>query len=191
VLRQTRYNPESGTAKMISARTTGRWGFTLVEAAVSIVLVGMMLVAALNAVGAARTTEKRVADRSRALWLAEDLMSEILRQHYEEPNLPVGSFGLAGSEVGDGSRALWDDVDDYHNWSASPPQQKDGTELAGFADCGRSVDVDWVEAVDFSQTSGSDTGIKQITVTVTYKQVPVLSLVAIRTNALDYVPESE
>ena len=159
---------------------------SMVEAVISIVVVGVMLVAALNTVAAARLTEQKTGERTRGLLLAEDLMSEILRQHYEDPDLAPGSFGLGGDEVGDGSRALWEDVDDYDGWSASPPQQKDGTELVDFKGWTRSVVVRWADPNDLSQKPLSDAGVKWITVTVTDGNTAVISLDSVRTNGLRF-----
>ena len=156
--------------------------FTLVEATVSVFIVGVMVVAALSTVGATRLGEYKVAERCRALPLAQDLMAEILQQAYADPAYGPGSFGLGGDEVGDGSRSLWDDVDDYHGWSASPPEQKDGTPITGLADWQRSVNVAWVDPMALSQVEGSESDVKRITVTVTHKNVPVASLTAFRTS---------
>jgi len=115
--------------------------------------------------------------------LAQQLMAEILAQAYEDPNFGPGSFGLGGDEVGDGSRALWEDVDDYDGWSASPPEDKNGNPLTGFDDWGRSVTVDWVNPDNPSQAMMSDTRVKSITVDVTHNGVPVASTVALRSAA--------
>jgi type II secretory pathway pseudopilin PulG len=164
---------------------------TLVEAVVSLAIVGVMLVAALNTVGAALATQKKMGDRGRAMLLAQDLMSEIVRQAYEDPDLSTGSFGLTADEVGDGSRSLWDDVDDYDGWSASPPQQRDGTVLSDFDGWRRSVAVGWVDSAEVATELGSDTGVKRITVAVTFKGLPLATLVALRTNTWQYGPEQE
>jgi len=162
---------------------------TLVEAVVSIAIVGVMLVAALNAVGASRVTQQKMSERARAMLLAEDLMSEILRQAYEDPDLGAGSFGLAGSEIGDGSRALWEDVDDYDGWSAAPPEEKDGTPLNGFAGWTRSVEVAWIATDDFEDEQGSDTGVKRVIVRVVLNDALMAELTALRTNVYQYGPE--
>jgi type II secretory pathway pseudopilin PulG len=168
-----------------------RRALTLVEAVVSIAIVGVMLVAALNTVGASLATQKKMGDRSRAMLLAQDLMSEVVQQHYEDPALSPGGFGLGVDKIGDGSRGLWDDVDDYDGWSASPPQEKDGTVLTGFEGWRRSVAVDWVDSADVATKLGSDTGVKRITVTVTFKDLPLATLAALRTRTWQYVPEQE
>jgi type II secretory pathway pseudopilin PulG len=158
-------------------------GLTLVEAIISIVVIGVMLVAALNTVGASQTAQRKTADRQRGMLLAQDLMSEIFQQHFEDPGLAPGNFGLGADEVGDGSRALWDDVDDYNGWSASPPQSKDGTELSDLDGWRRSVSVAWATPGNFGAPAPGDTGVKQITVTVEYDDALAASLTAVRTRA--------
>ena len=99
--------------------------FTLIEAAVSVFIVGVMIVAALSTVGATRLGEYKVAESCRGWLLAQALMAEILQQPYEEPDDPV-VFGLeSGESIGD--RLTFDDVDDYDGWTETPPQYKDGT----------------------------------------------------------------
>jgi len=154
--------------------------FTLVEATVSIFIVGVMVVAALSTVGATRLGEYKLGERCRALPLAQGLLAEVLQQSYEDPN---GSAAF-GTESGEGtaSRTDFDDVDDYHNWSASPPQNQDGTEMSDLSGWLRSVQVGWVNPTNLSQTAGSDQGVKRITVTVKHDGVPVASLTAFRTS---------
>ena len=159
-----------------------RRAVTLVEAVVSTAIVGVMLVAALNTVGASQVTQNKMGQRSRALLLAQDLMAEILQQAYEDPDLVSGSFGLTVAEMSDGTRSLWNDVDDYNGWSASPPQQKDGTELSDFTGWRRSASVDWVDPTNVGTELGSDTGIKRITVTVTFNDLPLAQLWALKTS---------
>lgn len=161
---------------------------TLVEAVVSIAIVGVMLVAALETVGASQTTQRKMGDRARATLLAEELMSEILEQDYEDSSLAAGSFGVESGETGS-SRAPWDDVDDYDGWSASPPQQKDGTVLTGFTGWRRTAEVKWVSATDSTAVSGSDTRVKRIKVSILYDNMPVIELTALRTGVFQYGPE--
>lgn len=166
------------------ARSRRRWwrALTMVEAIVATLIISTMLVAALNAVGASATTQQKLTQGNQALLLAQDLLSEIMQQRYEDADYGPGSFGLGADEVGNGSRALWEDVDDYDGWTASPPQAKDGTPLDGFSRWGRAVQVDWVDPDDLSDVDGSDTGAKRIIVTVTYDGQEVLELTAVRTR---------
>ena len=163
-------------------RSNASPAFSLVEAVVSITIVSVMLVAALNSVGAARTGQYKIAERSRGLLLAQDLLAEILQHGYTDPEDGVNSFTLRAAKVGNGSRILWLDVDDFDGWSASPPQRADGTEMSDLQEWERTVEVVWVDPWNLSQTAGENRGIKRITVTVTHNGKPVASLFAFRTD---------
>lgn len=160
-------------------RRHGTAGFTLVEAVMSMLIVGLMLVAALNTVGASRVAQSANAEQAIGPLLAEDLMSEILGQAYQEP-VDTPQFGRE-SESG-GNRAQWDDVDDYDGWSAGPPEAKDGTALPDMNDWTREVGVAWAGIVDPMATSATPTGIKRITVTVKHRGRTVTTLYALRTD---------
>ena len=151
------------------------------EAAVSTVIVGLLVVAALGTVGATRRSVQQMGDYKRGALLAQQLMAEILQQSYEDPTEPV-VLGLELSEVGL-TRLAFDDVDDYHNWSASPPQNKDGTVIPDLTGWRHSVVVERVSPTNLSQTAISESGVKRITVTVSVNDVEVASLVALRTAA--------
>jgi hypothetical protein len=141
-------------------------------------IIGLMFVAAMTAVGASRTSQLKTADRIRGQQLALDLMNEILEQAYWEPDAsPL--FGREGSESST-SRALWDDVDDYSGWTESPPQNKNGTPIAGFDGWTRSVTVTWTDPGDLTQGCAWPTDLKRITVTVSHSGIPVATLVAVR-----------
>ncbi len=156
-------------------------GFTLVEAVLSLVIVSVMLVAVLSTVGASRLSQYRTSQYSRGQLLAEALMAEILPQDYLDPNdTPV--FGTESGES-TSTRADFDDVDDYHGWSSSPPVAKDGTELAGLSGWQRSVTVQWVNPADITQAQGSESNAKRVIVTVSCNNKQVGYLTAIRTNS--------
>ena len=157
-----------------------RQGFTLVEVVVSMLIVSVMLVAALNTVGGSRLSQFRTSRTSRGQALAESLMAEILRQDYLDSNgTPV--FGLETGEAS-ATRADFDDVDDYHGWSSEPPSSKDGTSIPSMEGWQRSAAVEWVDPMNPSQTQGSESNAKRVTVTVTCGDMPLASLVAIRTG---------
>ena len=140
-------------------------GLSLIEVVVSTLIVGVMLVAALNTLGAVFRSQRLNAARLTGPGLAHELMGEILSLPYEDPNDPGDSIGRESGESG-GDRVDLDDVDDYDNWSASGPEDKDGVEHPGYAGWERTVQVGWVNLVSLA-TIGADSGLKLITVTVT------------------------
>jgi hypothetical protein len=173
---------------------------TLFESVISVVIVGLMLVAALNTVGAARLGRYKMNLRRQGHLLAASLMSEILQQEYLEPDytegqsltfdaggilqLPPGvSLGPDDGET-DGTRKAFDDVDDYHGWSASPPADKQGTVIPGLNGWARSVKVALANPADLSLPALKDRGAKQIVVTVTNDGATVAELVAVKSVGL-------
>ena len=77
---------------MPRSRYWGSQGISMVEATISIVIVGTMMVAGLSAVGASARVQQRMTDSGRGVLLAQQLMSEIMQQSYEEP-VDTPSFG--------------------------------------------------------------------------------------------------
>jgi len=147
------------------------------------VVIAVMLVAAVHAVGGSAATRARVTKRVVGPYLADGLMAEILAQSYQDPTSPVFGPEVSGGESAV-SRATWDDVDDYNGWVESPPQDKDGTVIAGMTGWERSVAVVWVNPADLTQVSATESGVKRITVTVRYNGVTVATRVAVRTSVL-------
>lgn len=158
-------------------------GISLVEAIVSIGIVGVMLAASLSTVGASYMRRQGMEDRARANLLAQELMTEILVKPYNDP----GGSSILGIEIDEllAPRSNFDDVDDYDGWSASPPEEVDGTEISGLDGWSRSASV--VETLDsnLKSTSPVETGIKRITVTVKKDGVTLATLVAIRAAGAD------
>jgi hypothetical protein len=153
-----------------------------VEVVASTLIVGVMTVAALNALGAATTSSSWAAKRAIAAGLADDLMAEIMQQAYREPDDPP-LFGLESGE-GLSNRLPFDDVDDYHNWNKTPPRARNGDTIDDRSDWNRSVTVTFVEPSNPSQaTAGNvDKGAKRVHVVVKYRGETVAERFAIRTD---------
>lgn len=153
---------------------------TLVEMVISMVLISVMLVAALGTVGSARMGQRTLADRLAGQQLAQELMAEILQQDYADPLAGRASFGLESEDVGTGSRALFDDVDDYDGWKPDPPQSRDGAPMSDLAGWKRQVSVKWADPANLKQDRLSDLGVKRIRVTITHNDVVVETLEAVK-----------
>ncbi len=149
----------------------------MMEVVLSVALVGVVLVAALNSVAGAKAAEAQINERAVGAVLCEALMGEVLAQAYEDEAEGVASFGKAGSEVGDGSRALFDDVDDYDGWTSTPPEDKDGAAIAWATGLTRTVEVRSVDKADLSDRSADGVSPKQVTVTVRRGDRVIASLV--------------
>ena len=157
-----------------------RGGFSLLEVALSALLVGVVLAAAMRTVGGSVLTQYRLAERMTGRFLAEGLLTEVLAKQYKE----AGSTGM-GLDSGESStsKANYDDVDDFHNWSESPPQYADGTAMPDLAGWRRSVEVAYTQPANLTATDSVDKGVKRITVTVTHNEAVVATHMGIRTDA--------
>jgi MSHA pilin protein MshD len=158
-----------------------RAGLSLMEVVASTMIVGLMAVAALNALGAATRTSESIGNRAVAMGLADELMSEILQAEYGEPS-GAASLGPDSGELG-GPRSVFDDVDDYDGWNESPPRYRDGTVMPDRASWRHRVEVDYVLSTDTTQTVGSDQGVKRIRVVIEYRDQILVEQIAVRTNA--------
>ncbi len=163
-------------------RAKRRGGLSLVEVVVSSLLVGLVMVASLRSTGAVFRTWSVAADQAVGQAIVQHLMSEVIQARYEDPEeTPV--FGHEPAEAqSPTNRNDFDDVDDYHGWSVSTPEQKDGTPLSDYASWQRDVTIALVDPDDPTTVSGTDEGLKRITVTATSPQGQQTTLVALRSR---------
>ena len=135
----------------------------------------------MTTVAASRLVRYKTDGRSRGSTLAHDLMAEILQVAYEEPDGP-GALGRDPAESG-GTRAAFDDVDDYDDWTSTPPELRDGTPLSLPAGWSRWVEVRWIVPTNLATISATETNAKRIVVTVKHNNVIMAEVTAIRTRA--------
>lgn len=167
-----------------SAKRVRRRAISIIEGLVSMILVSGLLVVSLDMCGAAVTSSKGMFEQARGRFLAQGLLSEILANAFEEPPPDSPAFGKETGEM-IGTRIMFDDVDDYDTWTASPPQRKDGTDLAGFDGWTRKVQVRYLNATTLLVWPTS-TGIKRIVVTVEHNGGVVATMTAVRTGASSF-----
>lgn len=159
-----------------------RRALSLFEVVASTMIVGMMAVAALNALGAATKSSQSISDRALALGLADELMAEIQLKSYSDPN----STPVFGPETGEtaGPRSAFDDVDDYNGWNKSPPQYRDGSTMPDRTNWRHKVQVAYVQPANptLATVGNTDQGAKRIKVTIEYNGKVLAEQTAIRTN---------
>lgn len=153
-----------------------RLGFSLIEVVISTLLVGLVVVAAMRCMGGILSAQVITSEAIRGEQLAHQLLSEIMNDAY----LDEGASPLFGPEESTTSRSGFDDVDDYHLWSARPPQDRNGVPFANMAGWQRDVLVEWVDPADPASVSNTDLGVKRITVIVKLNDDEVASLVSLR-----------
>jgi type II secretory pathway pseudopilin PulG len=151
-----------------------RGAFTLVEAVISIAVMGMLLVPAVQMIGTVAKTRGAVGGQRQGAQLAKELLDEIMQ------NFCVLPTGLTDGTT----RQTWIVISDFNGWSENPPTARDGTLIPGWTGWKRSV---LVEQVDPANPGGAavvtDMGMRRITVKVTSPTNIVTNLTALRSTA--------
>ncbi|MGE3182901.1 MAG: hypothetical protein AB7N71_14815 [Phycisphaerae bacterium] len=169
-------------AKTMPRSKPQRAAFSLVESVISVFLVGLLLVSALNAVGASAMTQRRMADKTRGRHLAEMMMNEILAKAYDDPNQPP-SYGLESGETV-ANRALLDDVDDYFGYD-QPVTDLLGAALPAYPGWRWRVSGSRVSIGGITDRNGADTGIKRIVVEAVRDNEVFATAIGFRTHVWD------
>ncbi len=113
-----------------------RSGLTLLEIMISLILVSTVLLVSLTAsANLLRNNAQRRAAVD-AEQFAGQILDEISALDFRDRVTPI--FGLETDETAS-DRTTYDDVDDYHGYTAKPPTHRDGTVIEGFEDWSFSV----------------------------------------------------
>lgn len=156
---------------------------TLVEVIVSMLLLTAVLGGALSAVTLSARGQNSTSDALTARMLAADLLEVICDFPYDDP-ADNTEFDVGGDEV-DADKTTFDDLDDFHGWTETPPSRMNGTAIPGASAWTRTVTVEWVDPLSPSTTSGSESGAKLVTITVERAGATYASMSRVRTRALD------
>lgn len=152
----------------------------MVETVVCVVVLGLMLTAAMRVASASSMSQLKASERVTGRLLADGLLAEILALSYAD----TSGTPVFGRETGEssGSKQNYSDVDDFHGWSETPPQDRSGAAIEGMPGWKRQVSVVWVQVPDVSSVSAVETGAKRVTVTVTKDGRPIATAVGIKTD---------
>jgi type II secretory pathway pseudopilin PulG len=157
-------------------------GFSLVETSISTLLVGILLVASVNTIGMSIRSQTVTANLVSASALADSLMSEILTNSYREPGSTYSFITRESGESG-GSKANYDDVDDYDGWQEQPPQYRDSSGMLNLASWKRKVIVEFVTVSNGSVAkSNFETNLKRVTIEIYSNGIKVLSRESLISN---------
>jgi MSHA pilin protein MshD len=151
----------------------------IAEVLICTVIVGMLIVSALDAAGMVFRTQRLNSDKLTGPGLAQDLLAEIMSMPYTDPQNPGGAIGVDSGESA-ANRTTFDDVDDYHNLSSADAKNKDGTSRTGYTGWAQAATVAFADVATGVASGSTDTGLKRITVTVTSPTSVATQLVGLR-----------
>ncbi len=132
-------------------------GMTLIELIIFMVIVGVAMAGIVSAINFNVQHSADPVVKKQALAIAESMLEEVTLQNFSDPD--------GGANVVEASRDLYDDIDDYHNYSRNGISSINTpfTTIAGPEDYTVSVKVD-----STADLNGINSGkAKRITVTVT------------------------
>jgi hypothetical protein len=142
-------------------------GFSQMEVVASTAMLGIVMTATMTSIAASRSRTSSEMARLQGESLANELMTEILALPAVDPeNGPSTTLGRETGESNGFDRSKWDDVDDYHSLSESPPRNRTGMNLAGFASWTRQTTVERLRSSNWTQTNSSYDNVYRITVNV-------------------------
>jgi MSHA pilin protein MshD len=142
-----------------------RQGFSLIEIVVLITIVSLAVPPMATLLSQSLRDSTQANMYAKATTLAKSMMEEVLSKEFEDPQLPAGSFGT--DEL---SRTHFDDVDDYHGYSQSPPTDCRGNAFPVYAPFRVDVNVENVLGYDLggAAVANGSTSYKRVTVNISW-----------------------
>ncbi|MBC8481608.1 MAG: type II secretion system protein [Planctomycetes bacterium] len=140
-------------------------GFTLIEALISIVLVGFAIISLLSASTCYTNINGESLKLSNAEFLTEQIRQLITLADYQDPQTGDTTFGAEESLL-----SGYDDVDDYDAKTFSPPIDMNKSQISDLADYSQQITVENVSEQNLQQTvSDKGSNILRITVEINHK----------------------
>ena len=154
-------------------------GFTLVEALFAAMLLGLVVAALAAASGAFTMANGYGLDLSTAEFLIEEVREYTATLPVIDPEDGVSVFG---SETGESTVSLYDDIDDFNGVAINPPIDVSGAAMNEFSAFTQEIVVENVALNDFggAAQSAHSTDFVRVTVTVTKNGTPINSTSWIR-----------
>lgn len=162
---------------MRAKKTTA--GFTLLEALMAAMLIGLAIAALAASSGAFTRYNAAGVDLSTAEFLIEEIRELTAPLPVGDPTSGVTTFGAESGE----SLATYDDLDDFHLKSYSPPVDAGRNVMSEFSAYRQQILIQNVTPADLNTTAGNhSTSVYRVTVNVSKNGVPISSSSWVRTR---------
>lgn len=166
-------------------RAARRVGISLIEVMISLVLVSTILLVAITASANLLRNNTLRRGENQGQQLAAQFLDEVSCMDFQDRVEPL--FGLESDEDA-GDRTTFDDVDDFHGYSSSPPVHRDGTAITGYQGWSISVNVAPADADTTgvtTATSNTDSPLRLITVVCTTPEGTTVQATTLVSNVPD------
>ena len=155
-------------------------GVTLVELVITIVILGIALVAIVSAISASVSRGSNVLLQDRMIELSQAYMDEILGKRFDE-DTPIGGFPPVTScniATEEADRADYDDVDDYNAIANEAPASQTSSDFSDYVGYEVTVTV----SCDGGDLGVTNTRAKRVTLLITDPRGQSMTFAAYKGN---------
>ena len=126
----------------------GRAGFSLIEVAVAIVIIGIGVLALLTCVGAGTRANDAGQELTQATFLAQEIREWTLGLPFSDPN-SADQGNPPGLDSGETQYSV-DDLDDLMDVTYSPPRDGTGSAISDMGDWSQTLTLTWRDPADLA-----------------------------------------
>jgi type II secretory pathway pseudopilin PulG len=161
-------------------------GFTLIEAAIATVIIGIGITALLASVAAGTRVNDSGQKLTQAVFLAQEIREWTLKLPFTDPDAADAS-NPPGPD-GTNPQTFIDDLDDLMNVTYSPPRDGQGSPIADMVGWSQKITLTWRNPNNLATTvAAGASDIINVTVDISYKGTPTYTaswLVTPRTKGI-------
>jgi prepilin-type N-terminal cleavage/methylation domain-containing protein len=155
-----------------------RPGFTLIESAVAVVIVGVGIVAMLGAMASGSRVNAQARETTQAIFLAQEIREWTLRLPYRDPNDPnQHSYPYTSThEAGEDPNVFVNDLKDLNGVTYSPPRDGEGQAITGLAGWKQAITMQWRDPAWLTNAAPGGPGSSPtlcVTVVISHNNQPV------------------
>ena len=157
----------------LSGRRARRTGFTLVEVAIAIVIVGLAVVSLVTASGACTRATHGSRQLTQAVFLAQSIREWSIQLPLTDPD-PADEGSPLGPDPND-AQGIPDDLDDLMGMIFDPPRDGAGSPMSNFQGWSQTVTLTWVDPEALTPVAPGWTDAVEVQVAVSFEGQPVFT----------------
>ena len=128
---------------------SGRGGFTLIEALIATIIVGLGITALLMASKSGTQVNASARGITHAINLGQEVREWTLKLPFQDPETPENP---PGPDEAEDPQTFVDDLDDLASVTYSPPRNASGQAIADMSDWSQQITLSWRNPDNLSET---------------------------------------